>query len=335
MKHFLRTLALVCLAFTCRSAAADYLYVSYGGGSGPGGVSKYDLSNNYVTSFNGGGLLNNAAGIAQDLQGNVYVVNAGTNNIYKFDENGTLLGTISDSHLNGGPQGLAFDKFGNMYVSTYGWPPPSGYPPNISGQGSVQKFDSSGNWLAEFKGTVTHPIWNAQGLAVDGNGNLYVVDCTPPGATGNSVVILNSTTGAWVDTISTNINFPYGVAIDTSGNIYVSNGASHDVEVFGSNRQWLRTISGNMNVPIGVGIDDKGNLYTVNNGNNNVTVYNTTSGSQTATITAGLDGARWVAFKPYAVLVGVPEIDPAGMGSVLSLVLGSLGLLERRRRTTA
>ncbi len=31
----------------------------------------------------------------------------------------------------------------------------------------------------------------------------------------------------------------------------------------------------------------------------------------------------------------VPEIDPAGMGSVLALVTGALGLLERRRRKTA
>jgi len=30
-------------------------------------------------------------------------------------------------------------------------------------------------------------------------------------------------------------------------------------------------------------------------------------------------------------LVGVPEIDPAGLGSVLALVTGALGLLERRR----
>jgi hypothetical protein len=30
----------------------------------------------------------------------------------------------------------------------------------------------------------------------------------------------------------------------------------------------------------------------------------------------------------------VPEIDPAGLGSVLALVTGTLGLLERRRRQT-
>jgi len=31
----------------------------------------------------------------------------------------------------------------------------------------------------------------------------------------------------------------------------------------------------------------------------------------------------------------VPEIDPAGMGSVLALVTGALGLLERRRLKAA
>lgn len=36
-----------------------------------------------------------------------------------------------------------------------------------------------------------------------------------------------------------------------------------------------------------------------------------------------------------SVASGVPEIDPAGMGSVLALVGGSLGVLERRRRRTA
>jgi hypothetical protein len=35
------------------------------------------------------------------------------------------------------------------------------------------------------------------------------------------------------------------------------------------------------------------------------------------------------------VVSAVPEIDPAGMGSVLALVTGALGLLERRRLKTA
>jgi hypothetical protein len=34
---------------------------------------------------------------------------------------------------------------------------------------------------------------------------------------------------------------------------------------------------------------------------------------------------------PTGSPAAVPEIDPAGMGSVLALVTGALGLLERRR----
>ena len=50
-------------------------------------------------------------------------------------------------------------------------------------------------------------------------------------------------------------------------------------------------------------------------------------------------GASWSLFNygPFlmefdATLAAVPEIDPASFGSALSLVLGSLGMLERKRR---
>ena len=56
-------------------------------------------------------------------------------------------------------------------------------------------------------------------------------------------------------------------------------------------------------------------------------------------LTCRLASAAWVALllvnlaaPAYAGSPApVPEIDPAGMGSVLALVTGALGLLERRR----
>ena len=47
---------------------------------------------------------------------------------------------------------------------------------------------------------------------------------------------------------------------------------------------------------------------------------------------AATDGGLSIA---YLSSVHVPEIDPAGMGSVLALVGGSLAVLERRRKRTA
>jgi hypothetical protein len=47
--------------------------------------------------------------------------------------------------------------------------------------------------------------------------------------------------------------------------------------------------------------------------------------------TAGITTAQ-VEGGQLLLIQAVPEIDPAGMGSVLALVGGALGLLERRRR---
>jgi len=46
-----------------------------------------------------------------------------------------------------------------------------------------------------------------------------------------------------------------------------------------------------------------------------------------------IDGGAWVLGTTGSA--AVPEIDPAGIGSVLALVTGALGLLERRRLKTA
>ena len=58
-----------------------------------------------------------------------------------------------------------------------------------------------------------------------------------------------------------------------------------------------------------------------------------TSGTHTAYMVLHDVGGMTAAFISQATfeVSTVPEIDPAGMGSVLSLVVGSLGLLERRR----
>lgn len=48
-----------------------------------------------------------------------------------------------------------------------------------------------------------------------------------------------------------------------------------------------------------------------------------------------LTGFAWVAGDPFELAIGVPEIDPSGMASVMALVTGGLGLLERRRRRAA
>ena len=47
--------------------------------------------------------------------------------------------------------------------------------------------------------------------------------------------------------------------------------------------------------------------------------------------TSSTVGQRMYGLSAEVTVAGVPEIDPAGMGSVLALVTGALGLFERRR----
>lgn len=74
-------------------------------------------------------------------------------------------------------------------------------------------------------------------------------------------------------------------------------------------------------VPSSVGFAIDGNLST------HTTMGNTIGQANRLRVTLGF----WSSSGPAPV----PEIDPAGMGSVLAMVGGALGVLERRRRRTA
>ena len=63
-------------------------------------------------------------------------------------------------------------------------------------------------------------------------------------------------------------------------------------------------------------------------GSSTNTNFSTTSGASWAGVSTGTPYMMTINATPQAV----PEIDPASFGSALSLVLGSLAVLERRRR---
>ena len=69
------------------------------------------------------------------------------------------------------------------------------------------------------------------------------------------------------------------------------------------------------------------------------TAFATGQFSSNAIVATNGTTSKTANFTPLSVeispLQAVPEIDPAGMGSVLALVGGALGLLERRRRVVA
>ena len=82
-----------------------------------------------------------------------------------------------------------------------------------------------------------------------------------------------------VGTITTGIS-PYGVAVDSSGNIYVANYSSNTVTKYASTGGAATlTISSGLSGPSGVAVDSSGNIYVANQGSNTVTIFTQYAGA--------------------------------------------------------
>ena len=233
---------------------------------------------------------NSPEGIAVDAFGNVYVGDAGNHTIRKISTSGvvsTVAGTAGQSGNSDGagssarfnaPSNLAVDSSGTIYVSdtnnhtirkivgdvvstVAGQPGASG---GVDGTGSAARFDSPG------------------GLAIAANGDLYVADF-------NNTAIRKVTRDGVVTTFAGRIdvpgsadgaaanarfNYPNGIGIDSSGNVYVGDTNNHSVRKITSGGV-VSTIAGTSSTgtangagasarfiqPFGIVVDRSGNSY--------------------------------------------------------------------------
>jgi sugar lactone lactonase YvrE len=177
--------------------------------------------------------------VAVDSSGNVYVADAGNHTIRKITSAGavtTLAGTVGETGSTDGsetaarfdsPYGVAVDSSGNLYVADYN-------------NSTIRKINSEGvvTTLAGFAGDPGSTDGNGAaarftgptGVAVDAGGNVYVADITdstirkisPDGA----VTTLAGKSGEPGSTDGTGaaarFSLPAGVAVDSSGNVYVA-----------------------------------------------------------------------------------------------------------------
>jgi len=164
------------------------------------------------------------------------------------------------------PESIAVDTLGNVYVTGWSY---STYSPNNSNYTTI-KYDQNGNelWVATYNGP-GNSIDCANDIAVDSLGNVYVT-----GKSKNSkgdydyATIKYDTKGneLWVarsNPPGTGDNHARAIAIDTSGNIYVTgyngNGyATIKYDLYG-NRIWIAIYDEGMASDIAV--DSSGNVY--------------------------------------------------------------------------
>jgi len=201
-----------------------------------------------VTTLAGSGSIGSANGtgtsasfynprdVAVDGSGNLYVADYGNHLIRKITSAGvvtTLAGSGSIGSANGtgtsasfyNPYGVAVDGSGNVYVADKN----NHLIRKITSAGVVTTLAGSGS-IGSANGTGTSAsFYNPYGVAVDGSGNVYVADI-------DNHLIRKITSAGVVTTLagsgsigsangtgtSSSFYLPSGVAVDGSGNVYVS-----------------------------------------------------------------------------------------------------------------
>lgn len=250
-----------------------------------------------VTTLQTGASLNYPHGLAVDASGNVYVSDQGNHVIRKITVAGgitTIAGIGDVNYFADGPaesatfrypEGLALDVSSNtIYVTSDQRirKITAGTVSTLAGDGTQGYADGTGNEV-KFKAPV--------GMAVDATGNIYLCDygnhrIRKVTSGGMVTTIAGSTAGLANGTGATaQFEFPMGVVLDATGNLYVADEGNHcirkitpagEVTIFvGSNSKTWGSADGTgtearFMAPHGLAIDAAGNLYVADRGNRRI-----------------------------------------------------------------
>jgi len=185
----------------------------YGVAFGPtGNIFVSDMYNNVIRMIDANGVVttyakgfNRPAGIAVGKNGILYVADSGNNKICKIDVLGNISNIITNIEFND-PRGVAVDSHGVVYVADTG----NNTIHAINGDITTSYLPKSGALAFNC------PI----GITVS-NDTIYIAD------TGNDCIRIIK--DGIISTIVTGAKFahPTGIAVDTIGNIYISEFSNH------------------------------------------------------------------------------------------------------------
>jgi sugar lactone lactonase YvrE len=273
------------------------------------------VAGNGTAGFSGDGgpatsaQLNSPNGIAVDGTGNIYISDSNNSVVREVVASTGLIktfagtpgqfgypghigdgGPASSAYLNG-PHGVALDAAGNLYIA-------DSYNNEVrvvsATTGIITSFAGNGSYYFSCEGgqATSASLGQPNTLAFDTAGNLYIASytmgrvCKVTAATGILTTVAGNgnrygTSGDGGPALSAEI-YPLGLALDTSGNIYISNwtGSIREVAV---STGIINKIVGNgypgysgdggsaaaaqLQLPQGIAVDASGNLYIADSGN--------------------------------------------------------------------
>jgi trimeric autotransporter adhesin len=254
-------------------------------------------------------LLSDPAGVFVDGSGNLFIADRGNNVVRKVTVATGAIQTIAGNGSAGyagdagpatsaalsAPASVSEDRFGNLFIVD-------------SGNNVIRRVDAAtgiistvaGNGSAGYSGdgaaATSAELRTPQRVAVDVFGNIYIADSAnhvirEVSATNGdiSTVAGNGTAGSTGDggpAQSAELNGPAGVAVDSSGNIFISDTNNHRIRKVSITNGNISTIAGNgtagfggdngaaanstLNLPKGLGLSATGDLNFADTGNNRV-----------------------------------------------------------------
>ena len=183
-----------------------------------------------------------AASVAFDSKGHLFVLTRGQPSLYEFDNNGKFIRSFGEG-LFIRSHGLKIDKDGNIWATDVG----AHTVMKISPQGQVLLTlgtkGQRGAWDAS-----TQLLNEPNDIAIDRNGDLFVVQGHTPGAMGDPRVLKFDKNGKFIKSWGGKGKEPgkfdvaHGIAIDAKGLLWVTDRENQRIQVFDADGKFIREL---------------------------------------------------------------------------------------------
>lgn len=216
--------------------------------------------------------LSGPIGITTASDGTIYVANfkGASVTVYAAGSTGNVAPIRKISGFNTGfnqPSSLKLDTLGDLYVSNQGGQSITEFAPNANGDPSpIRTISGPSSGLS-------YPT----AIALDANNNVFVANQGRVVAGSVTEYTSASDTTPAFTIVDANTNNASGIALDASGNVYVSNiNANAITEYAAGTPNVLATLSGSstgLNGPAGIRFDSNGNLFVAETASSTVSVF--------------------------------------------------------------